>query len=129
MKSEVYPSTYGSIPKIKFFRDHSWEVYMLRDSWNFHGDIAVPLESYASSFFHDIGRPFTKIYDADCIESQYFVEVMILLLRAKTNYEQEHSNIDIFINKCKPFFGLSGHDIPKEKAAELFNSFISLYDE
>lgn len=42
---------------------------MLRENWNFHNDIAIPLESDARHYYGDTDRPFTKIYDADAIET------------------------------------------------------------
>lgn len=101
---------------------------MLREGWNFHGDIATQLESIAVHHFGDIGRPITKIYDADAIEVGNFIEVMILLLREKTNMENDHDKIDSFIRTCAPYLGMSGHSIPKETAQDLFDKFKVLYE-
>lgn len=99
---------------------------MVRDGWNFHGDIAIPLESIARECFGDIGRPVTKIYDADCIEQYSFIEVMIHVLRYKTMFNNEHDNIEKFITKCAKYFGESGNVIDKETADSLFEEFQSL---
>lgn len=100
---------------------------MLRDGWNFHGDIAICLEGDARSFFGDIQRPFDKIYDADVIEQGAFAEVMMLLLRAKTNYSNERPEIDEFISKCGAYVGQSGYTIAPEVAQGLYDEFVTLF--
>ena len=101
---------------------------MLREGWNFHGDIATALESEATFYFGDIGRPLSKIYDADAIESGRFVEVMIILLREKTNMENDRDDIDQFIRRCALYLGMSGNTIPHEIAQDLFTEFQELYE-
>ena len=101
---------------------------MLREGWNFHGDIAVTLESVATHHFGDIGRPMSKIYDADAIETGCFVEVMIILLRERTNMENDRDDIDQFIGRCAPYLGMSGNTIPHEIAHDLFTEFQELYE-
>ena len=100
---------------------------MLRDGWNFHNDIAIELERIARSKYCSTERPYTKIYDADSIELGSFVEVMIILLREKTGMENNHTDIEAFVNKCGPYLGKSGNLIPKEIAQKLFNDFKQLY--
>ena len=102
---------------------------MLREFWNFHGDIAIPLEGIASSYYGDFGRPLTKIYDADAIESGSFVEVMIALLRAKTEMDNGCHEIERFISECRKYYGVNGNEIPKEEAQILFDTFKSLYNQ
>jgi len=101
---------------------------MLRDGWNFHGDIAISLEGDARSFFGDIDRPVDKIYDADAIELGSFAEVMILLLRQKTDFSNECPEIDEFISKCGKYVGVSGNQIPKETAQALYDEFTSMFN-
>ena len=100
---------------------------MLREGWNFHGDIAIELESIACRHYGDIGRPVYKIYDADAIEVGSFIEVMIILLREKTNRRDECPDIDGFVKLCAPYLGMNGNVIPKDKAQELFDRFQELY--
>ncbi len=100
---------------------------MLRDGWNFHGDIAIELENIATRRFGNIRRPVTKIYDADAIEASYFVEVMIILLRVCTNMENDRDDVDRFIKDCVAYLGKSGNSIPKEIAQSLFDNFRELY--
>ena len=100
---------------------------MLRDGWNFHGDIAIRLENIASQYYGDIGRPVTKIYDADAIEQGYFVEVMIMLLRDQTGRNNEHEDVDEFVRSCAQYLGVSGNNIPNEIAQELFDRFEELH--
>lgn len=99
---------------------------MLREGWNFHNDIAIPLESIASGFYQSIGRPVSKIYDADAIEQGYFAEVMIILLRKQTEMDNQNETVDEFVSKCKPYIGMNGNLIPKEFAQELFDRFCSI---
>lgn len=100
---------------------------MLRDGWNFHGDIAIPLEGDARQYFGDINRPVTKIYDADSIESCSFAEVMILLLREKTGFNNECGEIDEFVKECAPYLGVSGNSIEPETASRLYERFTKLF--
>lgn len=100
---------------------------MLREGWNFHGDIAIPLEGTASSHYGRIGRPMGTIYDADAIDVGTFVEVMIILLRERTDMADEIEGIDEFVRECSPYLGMSGNLIPKETAQRLFDKFNDLY--
>ena len=100
---------------------------MLREGWNVHGDIAVELENDANYYFKGIGRPVDKIYDADAIELGRFVEVMILLLREKTSFNNEHDDIDEFVTDCAPYLGKSGNSIDPEIANQLYSRFTSLF--
>ena len=72
---------------------------MLRDGWNFHGDIAISLETIACSYFGIVYKQNETILYASCIESYSFAEVMIELLRSKTNYSSEYPEIDSFVEK------------------------------
>lgn len=99
---------------------------MIRNGWNFHGDIAIPLESIARECFGGIGRPVDKIYDADCIEQYSFAEVMISILRHRTSHYNDNVTIESFISRCSEYFGVSGNEIAPETADELFNEFRSL---
>lgn len=101
---------------------------MLRENWNFHNDIAIPLESIARHYYGDTDRPYTKIYDADAIESGNFVEVMIILLREVTHMVNDNAEIDEFVKSCTPYLGMRGSEIPKETAQELYNRFKSIYE-
>ena len=100
---------------------------MLRKGWNFHNDIAIPLEGIASRCYGDIRRPFEKIYDADAIERGSFVEVMVVLLRNKTDMNNERYDVDEFLSECASYWGVNGNDIPPEIAQEYFDRFRELY--
>lgn len=99
---------------------------MVRNGWNFHGDIAIKLEEIAKEYFGGINRPVNKIYDADCIEQYSFAEVMISILRYKTSNNNDNEAIEDFINKCSEYFGVSGNAIDQEIADNLFKEFQSL---
>ena len=100
---------------------------MLRNGWNFHGDIAINLERIARDYYGDIDRPVAKIYDADAIEHGNFVEVMVMLLREKTGKYNDNEEIERFVRECAPYLGVSGISIPKETAQQLFDRFKLLY--
>lgn len=100
---------------------------MLREGWNFHGDIAIALEGIASDYFGETGRPFTKIYDADAIEQGAFVEVMSHLLRLKTGYSNDCPEIDDFVSRSKTFLSKTGSQIPPEVSQALFDEFVTLF--
>ena len=100
---------------------------MLREGWNFHNDIAIPLEHIAKKYYRDMDRPRSKIYDADFIESGNYVEVMIILLRNSTKMNNGLTAIDEFVQSCAPYLGVSGNAIPCHIAQELFDRFSRLY--
>lgn len=99
----------------------------MREGWNFHGDIAISLEGDARRYFQWLDRPFDKIFDADSIEHNHFVEDMIILLRDKTNYTNENEEIESFVEKCSKYFGVSGNTIPSEEAQSLYDEFTTLF--
>lgn len=101
---------------------------MLRDGWNFHNDIAIALEGIATRYFGWVGRPMTKIFDADAIESGSFAEDMIILLRVKSDYSNELTDIDEFVVKAGPYVGKNGNTIDNEIAQKLFDEFKRLFE-
>jgi len=94
----------------------------LRKGWNFHGDIAVPLEFIARRAFGYSDRPYTKICDADAIECGKFVEVMIAILRERTNMENGREDIDEFIRFSSRF--IDDDDIDDRIAQALYERFL-----
>lgn len=101
---------------------------MLRNMWNFHGDIAIQLEGDARIYYGWTDRPFTTIYDADSIEQGSFAECMIILLREKSKYSCENDTIDAFVNECGKYIGQPGSTISAETADSLYNEFERLFD-
>lgn len=101
----------------------------LREGWNFHNDIALRLEMESRHIFGDRDRPYTKIYDADSIESGKFAEVMIDALREKTGRENDREDIDSFIKLCSKYVGTSGHQIDQRVAQGLLDRFMELIEE
>ena len=97
----------------------------MNEGWNFHGHIALELETKAKKFFNNTDC-INKIYSADSIESGCFVEVMIFLLREKSQMDS-NEKIDDFIVKSKPYLQLSGREIEPKKAQELYNDFLFLF--
>ena len=101
----------------------------LREGWNFHNDIALRLEMESRYVFGDKDRPYTKIYDADSIENGKFAEVMIDVLREKTERESGREDIESFIILCTHYVGKGSHQIEKRIAQGLLNRFLELIDE
>ena len=100
---------------------------MLRDGWNFHNDIALVLANIARRHYGEGEFSTTKIYGANAIGLGHYVEVMIEILRDKTNREVNHHDIDQFVKDCAPYLGMREIDIPNEKAQELFERFQEIY--
>ncbi len=98
----------------------------LHDNWSFHNDIAIVLEMKARHIFGDLDRPYTKIYDADSIETGMFADVMINALREKTGYENDREDVDEFIGVCSRYIGKKGREIDKRVAQGLLNRFLEL---
>ena len=102
---------------------------MLRDGWNFHGDIATELETMARKLYGDKERPFGKLYDADGIECEYFAECMIEMVRKVTSYTSEDDSISSFVKKCIPYMGMSGKKIDRNISQELFDEFCTIVED
>ena len=100
---------------------------MLRENWNFHGDIALPLEMEARVYYSLNGNRGETIFDADAIESGHFIECMSILLRAKSHYSWSNENVENFLEECKPYFGVNGNNIPKDTAQDLFDRFLEIF--
>ena len=100
---------------------------MLRPGWNFHNDVALPLEMCARQFFGCTERSTDKIYDADAIKVSSFVEVMIILLREKTSFDRGNEAVDNFISDCMPYWGKAKDSIESEVADELYTRFTDLF--
>lgn len=88
---------------------------------NFH-DLSLKLEFKAREVLGYTSRPYDKIFDADSIECGRFAEVLIILLRIKSNY-MCNNLIDIFIEKSKPYLNQSGSALDLCIAHELYNEF------
>lgn len=97
----------------------------IRKNWNFHNDVAIPLESIARKYISpDSERPIGLFYDADAIEAGSFVEVMLFLLRQKKGFEFDMLDFSL---QCAPYLGKNGTSIPPHEANELFKQFRELY--
>ena len=96
---------------------------------SFHGRIAIPLEAKASSLFDRNNRAVDVIYDADSIESGYFAEVMIILLRMKSSYKIGQEEIDRFVIDAAQFVGKSANEMERDTAQMLFDKFTALIEE
>ena len=117
---------YGTPKDDKLIVDYT-EGVILRDGWNFHNDIALRLEGIARRIYGDLDRPYTKKYDADGIESGgYFAEVMLDLLRVKTEREDNREDISEFIQTLAPYVQKTGYEIPHIESQGLLNKFLEL---
>ncbi|MBR5571787.1 MAG: hypothetical protein IKV99_04005 [Oscillospiraceae bacterium] len=84
------------------------------DGWNFHGFIALPLETYANKLTNG------EYTTADEIEQGDFVDVMLGALSiAYGNLEK----LDWFVEVCQPFDKKPASEISKEDAERLFREF------
>ena len=85
----------------------------MREGWNFHGDIAVPLERYSKSL---IGANGT---DADEIEAGKFIDTLLTILSTMYDFGE----IREFIGSCRAYSGASAAEIPPSVAETLFTNF------
>lgn len=86
----------------------------MRNGWNFHADISVPLENYGKHF---IGE---TCIGADEIEGGQFVDAMLQILSAVYGSLLE---VVEFVDCCRDYAGMPALNIPKETADELFADF------
>ena len=91
----------------------------MKEVWNFHGHVAVPLEYYGSRF---IGEAF---FSADEIEDGKFIEAMQKILLIVCNRSPETQS---FIKKCKRYSDLPATKIPDEVSESLFSEFQGLIE-
>ena len=89
----------------------------MKDGWNFHGWIAVPLERYGHKYIGD------SFFSADEIATGAFVEAMLQILSAA------YGNLDkvcTFVEQCNLY--QSQHDMSdsNECAMTLFREFENL---
>lgn len=99
---------------------------MLREGWNFHGDIAIPLEARARRLWKDEDRPIGKIYDADAIQAETFAEVLMITLREKTQFRDD-DEINDFIKDCASYLGVRGDEIKPDVANRLYERWKELF--
>lgn len=86
-------------------------------NWNFHGYIAVPLETYSKKYIGTQGRT------ADKIELGEFVLTMLLTLQAKFGSLDDFKD---FIFMCEDYVDLPANQIPQDKAQKIFDEFTRL---
>ena len=91
---------------------------------NFH-DLSLKLENKAREILMYSSRPYSKIFDADSIESGRFAEVMMLLLRIKNNFTC-NASIDNFIEKLVPYLNKSGSTLNISKSNDLYDEFLTI---
>lgn len=100
----------------------------MREHWNFNANIAMELENIAKDYYkQDEGRPFDKIYDADAIQNGSFIDVMLIMLYAITNYKNNVKDIDNFRQKALKYVLYNPNEIDKFEAENLFTKFKKLY--
>lgn len=84
----------------------------MNDCKNFHGWIALPLETQAREMKIDTS--------ADSIEGGEFIDLMLQILKNKGISNEE------FEARCLPYKGKTALEIPKKLAFELYDEFRSL---
>ena len=86
-----------------------------------HG-ISLQLETTARKVMNFKNRPIGTMYDADSIESESFIEVMVLLLKVKNNFAVKEE-IENFADKYSFYIGKSVNTIGLEKATAICKEF------
>lgn len=82
--------------------------------WNFHGYIALPLETTGRSI---MGSTF---FSADDIECGAFAEAMLSILSIRYGSLKELGD---FVERCKDWYDMPAREIPEETVKELFQEF------
>lgn len=102
----------------------------MRENWNFHVDIAMELEDIARDYFKwNQGRPLHKIYDADVIQNDSFIIVMLILLISVTEQANDIEEINEFNQNALKYISLNPNEIDKIDAKRLFDKFKQLYNK
>lgn len=96
----------------------------MESSINFHGYIALPLETAARAFLSENSIPISVT--ADSIETGNFVSVMALLLYIK--YGSDESALR-FLQHAGSMLGLTANQISLEKAYLLYREFECLFNQ
>jgi hypothetical protein len=102
---------------------------------NLHITVALTLEILSQSVFNYLNvskntRYTNTIFYSDTIENRSFVDVTILLLLYKLQYNETISNdVDAYIEKAKDFANHSFTEIGNDKVIELYNKFVELYSK
>lgn len=91
---------------------------------NFH-DLSLKLEVKAREILGYTSRPYGKIFDVDSIECGRFAEVMILLIRIKSDYIC-NDLVDKFIEKIKPCINKSIRVLGLRESNDLYNEFLTI---
>lgn len=91
----------------------------MKEVWDFHGYVAVPLEYYGRKV---VGESFMS---ADSIALGGFADGMIQILSV---LYPEPSQIYDFLIKCSSLKGLSARQIGNDSAREVFDEFKKLYN-
>ncbi len=86
----------------------------MRDNWNFHADVALPLERYGRNI---IGKSFVS---ADDIESGAFVDAILSILSVRIG---NLNDISDFIDMCMPYNGKPSSQILNKTAQTIFLEF------
>ncbi len=89
----------------------------MKEHWNFHGYIAVPLEHYRREYLGG------EEQDADCISQGKFAGTMITILKTICG---NTTNVQDFCSRCRKYIGKWASEIPEEDAKELFDEFKEL---
>lgn len=103
--------------------------------WNFHNDIASPIEIRARAAF-GFGEKEKTIFKSDNLEAGCLVEAMILLLRSRDGYEYNQALMEFetrysyYLGKRVSVNPKNEEDaIPIEKCKEMYCRFVELYDQ
>lgn len=108
----------------------SFKGDFMRENWNFHVDIAMELEDIAKDYYKwNQGRPIRKIYDADAIQNDSFILLMLILLVNVTEQTNDIEEINEFKQNALKYISLNPNEIDVFEVEELFNRFKQLYNK
>lgn len=88
--------------------------------WNFHTNIAIPMEQYGRAYFGNAGRT------ADEIECGEFVDSMLSVLSMKYGSLDCFGN---FVDQCREYEDLPASKIPRDRAKNIFLEFEKLINK
>lgn len=89
--------------------------------------LSLELETTARKIMNFKERPKGTMFDSDSIERETFVEVMILLLKVKNNFEF-NEEIEMFANTYQPYVDKAINVIGIDEANIIYHKFKKLID-
>ncbi|MBQ2999713.1 MAG: hypothetical protein IJD64_04560 [Clostridia bacterium] len=89
--------------------------------------LSLDLETTACKIMNFKKRPKGTMFDSDSIERETFVEVMILLLKVKNNFDF-NEEIEMFANTYQAYIDKAINVIGIDEANTIYHKFKKLID-